>query len=414
VIGPGAAKRAPVTPVSTPAVPTEPVAPNELPDINPTIVALPRSGIRELMEAVWETPGALVVTAGEPSFPTPPHVVEAAHAAARAGKTTYVGETGIPELREALAAKIRTINGYDAQPENIVVSAGGGEGIYAALAALLAPGEGILLPDPGWPNFAMAATMLRADKKFYALDAAHDWMPDIEELERLCDARTRVLLLNAPSNPLGSTITRERLAELVAFAERRGLWILSDECYDEIVFEGGVLSTAAVAGGLDRVISVYTFSKTYAMTGWRIGYVVAPQRAVRQIGKLQEPLISCVNVPTQYGALAALTGPHAIVDEMVATYRGRRDAVCAMLASAGIPALRPSGAFYVWVDIGASGMNSRDFAFALLREMKVGVAPGTAFGTRGDRFVRVSLATETGTLVEAMNRLVDYLKSRET
>jgi aspartate/methionine/tyrosine aminotransferase len=380
--------------------------------VNSTIVALPRSGIRELMEAVWETPGALVLTAGEPSFPTPPHVVEAAGAAARAGKTTYVAETGIPELRDALAAKIRSVNGYDAHPDNIVVAAGGGEGIYASLAALIAPGDGILLPDPGWPNFAMAATMLPADQKFYGLDAAHDWMPDVEELERLCDARTRVLLLNAPSNPLGATITRERLAELVAFAERRGLWILSDECYDEIVFDGGVLSVAAVAGGVDRVISVYTFSKTYAMTGWRIGYVVAPQRAVKQIGKLQEPLISCVNVPTQYGALAALTGPHAIVDEMVATYRARRDSVCALLADAGIPALRPSGAFYVWADIGAAGMNSRDFAFALLREQQVGVAPGTAFGSRGARFIRISLATETGVLLEATRRIVTFTNSR--
>jgi aspartate/methionine/tyrosine aminotransferase len=400
VIGPGVAKRAPVSTTSI------------LPDINSTIAALPRSGIRELMEAVWETPGALVLTAGEPSFPTPPHVVAAANAAALAGKTTYVGETGIPELREALAAKVRAINGYDAQPENIVVSAGGGEGIYASLAALLAPGDGILLPDPGWPNFAMAATMLRAEKHFYSLDAANDWMPDVAELERLCDARTRVLLLNAPSNPLGATITRERLAELVAFAERRGLWILSDECYDEVVFEGGVLSTAAVAGGLDRVISVYTFSKTYAMTGWRIGYVVAPQRAVKQIGKLQEPLISCVNVPTQYGALAALIGPHAIVDEMVATYRERRDTVCALLAQAGIPALRPAGAFYVWADIGASGMNSRDFAFAFLREMQVGVAPGTAFGAHGDRFIRISLATQTDVLLEAMRRLVAFMDRR--
>ncbi len=397
MIATGAAKRAPVTTTST------------VPDVNPAIAALPRSGIRELMEAVWETPGALILTAGEPSFPTPPHVVEAANAAARAGKTTYVGETGIPELREALAAKVRAINGYDATPENIVVSAGGGEGIYAALAALLAPGDGILLPNPGWPNFAMAATMLRAEQQFYSLDAANGWMPEIEELDRLCDARTRVLLLNSPSNPLGATITRERLAGLVAFAERRGLWILADECYDEIVFDGEVLSAAAVAGGLDRVISVYTFSKTYAMTGWRIGYVVAPQRAVKQIGKLQEPLISCVNVPTQYGALAALTGPHAIVDEMVATYRARRDTVCALLANAGIPALRPSGAFYVWADISASGMNGRDFAFAFLREHQVGVAPGTAFGSGGERFIRISLATETETLLEAIRRLVAFL-----
>ncbi len=283
-------------------------------DVSAEIAAIPVSGIRELMNAAWDVPGAILLAAGQPNFPTPPHVVQAATDAALAGKTEYVSDAGIPELRAALAEKIRRVNGYEVTPANVIVSAGGGEGIFATLAALLAPGDGILLPDPGWPNFAMGAGMLRARTLFYPLDASNDYLPEIADLERLCDERTKVLLINSPSNPLGTVIPRERMRELAAFAERRGLWLVSDECYDEIVFDDGFVSAAAVADP-DRTIAIYTFSKTYAMTGWRVGYVAAPLRVTAQLAKLQEPLISCVNTPAQYAALAALNGPQAIVEE---------------------------------------------------------------------------------------------------
>ncbi|HEY0382569.1 MAG TPA: aminotransferase class I/II-fold pyridoxal phosphate-dependent enzyme [Candidatus Elarobacter sp.] len=366
---------------------------------------MPRSGIREIMDAAWATPDAIVLAVGEPNFPTPPHVVDAAAAAARAGKTGYVSNAGITELREALAEKIRLRNGYDVSPEQVVVTNGGVEGLFAALAAVLDPGDGILLPDPGWPNFAMMATMLRARILAYPLVPENGFLPTVADLERLCDAGTKAVLLNSPSNPLGSVIDRERMREIAAFAAARNLWIVSDECYDETVFDERFVSAAAVADP-ERTIAVYTFSKTYAMTGWRVGYVAAPSRAVAQIAKLQEPLISCVNVPAQYAALAALTGPQDVVAEMVAAYRERRDEVCRRLAAAGVPALPPSGAFYVWAGVRASGMSSRDFAFALLRERSVAVTPGTAFGPNGEGFVRISLATEPAALYEGIDRLI--------
>ncbi len=377
-------------------------------DVSPDIAAIPVSGIRELMNAAWATPGAIHLAAGQPNFPTPPHVVRAAHEAALAGQTAYVSDAGIPELREALAAKIRRVNGYGVAAENVIVSAGGGEGIFATLAALLAPGDGILLPDPGWPNFAMGAGMLRARTLFYPLDASRDYLPEIADLERLCDARTKVLLINSPSNPLGTVIPRERMRELAAFAERRGLWLVSDECYDQTVFDDRFVSAGAVADP-DRTIAIYTFSKTYAMTGWRVGYVAAPERVAAQLAKLQEPLISCVNTPSQYAALAALNGPQAIVEEMRTAYRERRDEVCARLARGGVPAPVPSGAFYVWADVRAGGTSSRDFALRLLRERGVAVAPGSAFGARGEGYVRISLATEPAELVEGIDRLVAAL-----
>jgi aspartate/methionine/tyrosine aminotransferase len=381
----------------------------QLAAVSTTIAGMARSGIREIMDAAWQTPGTIVLAVGDPNFPTPPHVVDAADAAARAGKTGYVSNVGIPELREALAEKIRSRNHYDVASDGIVVTNGGVEGIFAALATVLDPGDGILLPDPGWPNFTMDATMLRARILSYPLLAENGFLPAIADLERLCDTGTKVLLLNSPSNPLGSVIDRDRMREIAAFAESRNLWIVSDECYDETVFDDRFVSAAAVADP-QRTIAIYTFSKTYAMTGWRVGYVAAPVRASAQIAKLQEPLISCVNAPAQYAALAALTGPQDVVAQMNAAYQERRDEVCRRLAAAGVPALPPSGAFYVWADVRASGLPSRDFAFALLRERGVAVAPGTAFGRNGEGFVRISLATEPDALYEGIDRIVAALQ----
>jgi aspartate/methionine/tyrosine aminotransferase len=382
----------------------------QLAGVSPAIAEIPRSGIREIMDAAWQIPGAILLAVGEPNFPTPPHVVDAADAAARSGKTGYVSNVGIQELRDALAVKIRDRNGYDVSAENVIVTSGGVEGIFASLAAVLGPGDGILLPDPGWPNFAMMARILRARVQPYPLAAAHDFLPTVDDLERTCDSGTRVLLLNSPSNPLGAVIDRERMTEIAAFAEAHDLWIVSDECYDATLFDDRFVSAAAVADP-ERTIAIYTFSKTYAMTGWRVGYVAAPARASVQIAKLQEPLISCVNAPAQYAALAALTGPQDVVAQMNRAYRERRDEVCRRLDHAGVPALPPSGAFYVWVDVRAAGLPSRDFAFALLRERAVAIAPGTAFGPGGEGFARVSLATEPSALYEGIDRLIAALGS---
>jgi aspartate/methionine/tyrosine aminotransferase len=380
----------------------------QLAAVSATVAGIPRSGIREIMDVAWQTPGAILLAVGEPNFPTPPHVVEAADAAARSGKTGYVSNAGIPELRDALAAKIRDRNGYGVAAEDVIVTSGGVEGIYASLAAVLDPGDGILLPDPGWPNFAMMAQMLRARILPYPLVPENGFLPTIGDLERLCDSGTKVLLLNSPSNPLGAVIDRERMEALAAFAEAHDLWIVSDECYDATLFDERFVSAAAVAG-TERTIAIYTFSKTYAMTGWRVGYVAAPRRASTQIAKLQEPLISCVNAPAQYAALAALTGPQDVVAEMNRSYRERRDEVCRRLAAAGVPAMPPSGAFYIWVDVSAAGLPSRDFAFAMLRERGVAVAPGTAFGPGGEGFARISLATDATALYEGIDRIIAAL-----
>jgi aspartate aminotransferase len=217
-----------------------------------------------------------------------------------------------------------------------------------------------------------------------------------------------VLVVNSPSNPLGAVVPASLSAELVAFAERHGLWLVSDECYDEIAFDGTFASPLAVAPS-PRVIAAYSFSKVYAMTGWRVGYCVAPPEVAATLTRLQEPIVSCVNAPAQMAALAAVTGPQAIVGEMRDAYRERRDAAVALLSAAGVGVLRPAGAFYLWVDISRSGRDSRDFAFSLIAERGVACAPGTAFGAAGEGFVRLSMASELDVLLEGARRLVAHM-----
>ncbi|MDT0264106.1 pyridoxal phosphate-dependent aminotransferase [Jatrophihabitans lederbergiae] len=372
--------------------------------VSAAAAGMPSSGIREIMNAAWGRREVIHLEVGQPDFATPAHIIAAAHAAALAGRTGYTPTAGIPELRTALAEKIGARNGFCVDPAQVVLGNGGAQAIYATLVVLTEPGDGILLPDPAWPNFAMMAALLGLDVAHYSLTAAGGYVPDLDELERLVTPRTRVLLLNSPSNPLGSVIDAERMEALFAFAVKHDLWVLSDECYDEITFESPAVSPATFDTD-GRVATVYSFSKTYAMTGWRLGYVAAPPAVAEVLANAQEPLISCLHTPTQYAALAALQSAPEVIATMVASYRQRRDTVVGRLTARGIDAFRPAGAFYTWVDVSACGAGSREFALRLLLEEDVAVAPGSAFGAGGDGFVRISLAAHERDLEVGCDRL---------
>jgi aspartate/methionine/tyrosine aminotransferase len=279
------------------------------------------------------------------------------------------------------------------------------EAIHATLTTLADPGDEVLMPDPAWPDFVQMAALLGTPARFYHQTAATDYLPDVAELEGLVNERTRVLIVNSPSNPLGAVIPGERLAQLVEFAERHDLWLISDECYDEIAFDGDFVSTMAVAPS-PRVVSIYSFSKVYAMTGWRIGYAVAPPEVAAAMTRLQEPLISCVNAPTQMAALEAVTGPQDVVAAMRDAYRERRDRALEVLRAGDLPVRTPKGAFYLWVDISRAGRRSDAFVRDLIQERGVAVSPGTAFGAAGDDFVRLSLASDMEHLLEGSRRLI--------
>ena len=382
------------------------------PGINTVAAAMPRSGIREVMDAAWGRPGVIHLEVGEPDFATPAHVVEAAHRAVAAGATHYTPTAGVPELRERLADKMSRRDSRPVTPAQIVATHGGVAGIYLTLQALTEPGDEVLLPDPAWPNFLMMANLLRLQPRLYPLRRDAGFVPRAEDVERLISNRSKVLLLNSPSNPLGAVITRDGIRELTELATGRGLWTLSDECYDELVFaDGGFTSPATFAP--DRVVTVGSFSKTYAMTGWRIGYVTAPPALATPIAKCVEPLLSCANMPAQMAAIAALDGPQSVVAEMRSSYLERRDAAVDLLRRRDQPLLVPDGAFYLWVDISESGLPSREFALRLLADRSVAVAPGTAFGG-GEGYVRVSLATAMPELLEGLGRLSAFAASERS
>lgn len=369
---------------------------------------LPPHGIREIMEAAWRHPDAIHLEVGEPDFATPAPVSEAAVAALREGFTHYTSNAGIPELRAAVAANMARRSGLRIAPEQVVVTAGAVTAMASALLTLAGPGDEVLVPDPAWPNYVQWVQLQHSVPVPYPLRQERAFVPDPGDLEARITPRTKVMILNSPGNPTGAVFPPAALAELVALARRHDLWVISDEIYERIVFDQAH-SFAAAADRDGRVITVSGVSKTYAMTGWRVGYAVAPAAVAAVMVRLQEPLTSCVNGIAQRAAVAALgEGTEAAVGAMVATYRRRRDAALEIVRRHGRYRYTPHGAFYLLVDVRDAGLGSRDFALALLEAEGVAVAPGGAFGGGGEGFVRVSLATEDGALAEGLTRLVRF------
>lgn len=370
------------------------------------ITGMPRSGIREIMDLASRVDGAIHLEVGEPNFDTPEHVVEAAAQAARDGFTRYTPNAGIEPLREAMAEKVRDRNGIEATPDQIIVTPGAVAGLYSAMAALVDPGSEILVGDPGWPNYSLMMRLQGIDPVYYPLNAENGLVPNAATIEPLITGRTRAIIHNSPGNPTGAITPRESLIELLAMAEEHDLWVFTDEVYDEMWFDTPPEALAPLDES-GRVFSFFSMSKTYAMTGWRVGYMVAPPGLSDVIIKAQEPITSCVNAPAQKGALAAITGPQDCVEEMRSAYASRRDRVVELLDQTGIPYVRPTGAFYLMVDVSPSGLSGMDFARRLVEDHAVAVVPGSTFGPDSGRFVRVSLATATDLLVEGVTRLAD-------
>ena len=376
----------------------------------PTLAAgaetMPRSGIRQVMDLAWSLPDPVIgLHVGEPSFPSPPHVIEAARASYAAGETHYVPNAGIGELRSAIAEKVSTANGFAVTERNVVVSAGGAQALHNAFSLTLEAGDEVLIPDPGWPNYAMAVQLVQGVPVRYPLRSERGFRPDPAELAGLVTDRTRLIVVNTPSNPLGTVLHAAEVEALVRFAEEHDLWLLSDECYDALTFGSPHVSP----GRFDRdgrVLSAFSFSKTYAMTGLRVGYLVTPEDVAQHAAKLQEPLLACVNAPAQAAALAALRGPPDDVITMREAYRERRDRAVAQLDAQGMRYLRPEGAFYLWVDVrDRCAGDVAGWAMDLLRSSHVAVAPGTTFGPLGEGWVRLSLATDAEDLLEGIRRM---------
>ena len=373
--------------------------------------ALRRSEIRLLFDAAASIgPDVIRLEVGEPSFTTPAHVIDAAARAAHDGHTGYGPNGGLLSLRELLAGKLRRVNGIEASTDEIVVTPGGMNALYSIYLALLEPGDEVLLPTPGFPNMDETVALLRGTPVFYPLTADAGFLPDIEALEALVTARTKVLFVNTPANPTGAVYPAALMGDLVDFAARHDLWLLCDEVYDEMILSDGCVHTAAAPLDPDgRVITVCSFSKVYAMTGWRVGYAVAPVAVADVLRKLQEPLVSCPSTISQKAAEAALTGPREPYDQMLAAYRRRRAVALDTAASSGVEAIASDGTLYMLLDVSASGADDLEFALKLLDSHSVSVAPGSVFGPAGQGWARISLAAEEEAIAEGVRRLAKAL-----
>jgi len=373
------------------------------------VLGLAESGIRRIMNMAMEIPGVTRLEVGEPLFPTPPHIIEAALAAAREGYTKYTGNSGIPSLRNAIAERVSDTYGLRVAAEQVGVTVGAVGAISGVLRALVDQGDHVLLPDPGWPNYHMMCMCVGAVPVRYPLPPENGFLPDPAAIEGVLTDRSKVMVVNSPSNPLGTVFPEDLVRDLVAFARAHDLYLISDEVYEKIIFEGG--HTPASAFDTDgRVIVASGFSKTYAMTGWRVGYAVAAEPIIRQLGKLQEAYVSCTPAPSQKAAEAALAGPQDCVAAMRETYRENRAVAKEVLDRHGIPYVEPHGAFYLWVEVGCE--DSTGFALGLLEKKKVSVAPGSTFGPSGEGFVRISLASAGDDIRTGLTALADFREGR--
>lgn len=364
-----------------------------------------RSAIREIFDRANAMEDVIRLEIGEPSFVTPAHIRVGAREAADAGFTRYTPNGGFASLRELIAEKIERVDGYTVGADEVVVTPGAMNALFSLYLALLEPGDEVLLPTPGYPNMDEMVRLLGGVAVFYELRSENGYLPDPSEVEALVTRRTKAIFVNTPSNPTGAVFPRELVQELVDVAARHGFWLISDEVYDEMILDSGIEHFSPARLDRERVVTVYSFSKIYAMTGWRIGYLAAPRLLADVVRKLQEPQVSCPSAISQKAAEAALLGPREAIDAMTEAYRVRRDRAWSAIERNGLRAFRTQGTFYMLLDIGEEAIDSMAFALRLLEEHRVAVAPGVVHGPGGAGKVRISLAVEPEVIEEGIARI---------
>jgi aspartate/methionine/tyrosine aminotransferase len=350
---------------------------------------------------------------GEPDFDTPAHIRRAAAEALEAGWTHYGPSAGLRDLRESIARYIERTRGLYVAPEQVVVTPGGKPILFYTMLALLEEGDEAIYPNPGFPIYESMIDFVGARAVPLRLREERNWSFDVDELASLITPRTKLVVLNSPHNPTGGTLDRKTLAGIAELAARHPFMILSDEIYSRMVYEGGHESIATFPGLQQRTILLDGFSKTYAMTGWRLGYGVMEKGLATHVARLMTNSNSCTNSFVQKAGIAALEGPQEPAEDMIAEFHRRRDHIVAGLnALPGVTCTRPTGAFYAFPNITGTGMASADLAKSLLDEAGVAVLSGTAFGRYGEGYLRLSYANSIPNLEQALGRMGAYLEER--
>jgi aspartate aminotransferase len=347
---------------------------------------------------------------GEPDFPTPAHVADAAFAAIRVGETGYCPAPGIPELREAAAAEIARTRGVPVAPGRVVVANGAKPFLLFTVLATCEPGDEVLYPDPGFPIYESAIRFAGATPVPLTLRERDDFAFSPDELQARMSPRTKLVILNSPHNPTGGVLAPETLAAAADVLRDSAAWVLSDEVYGRLLYEGSFASIASEPGMLERTVVLDSFSKTYAMTGWRCGYAAVPEPLAEPLTRFVVNTTSCVPPFVQRAGVAALTGPQDDVAAMLAEFRARRDLVVSGLAALpGVSCRVPHGAFYAFPNVAALPLGADALAERLLEEAGVALLSGTAFGRAGEGHMRLSYATSRERLQEGLERMGAFL-----
>jgi aspartate aminotransferase len=349
---------------------------------------------------------------GEPDFQTPPHVVEAGVRALRDGLTKYGPSAGLPELREAICESLWATRRVKATPDEVVVTPGAKPIIFFGVLATVNPGDEVLLPDPGFPIYESVVRFVGGVPVPVPLLEANGFALDPAALDRLATPRTKLLIFNSPANPTGGVIPPADIERLAAFAQRRDLWVMADEIYSQILYDGTHASIAALPGMKERTILIDGFSKTYAMTGWRLGYGAMPADLAAHVAKLMVNSNSCTATFVQAAGVAALRGPQEASHAMVAEFRRRRDLVVGRLNEIpGIRCAMPGGAFYAFPNVTGLPTDAGAFADRLLATHGVAALAGTCFGKGGDGYIRLSYANSMSNLQAACDRIAAVARS---
>ncbi|AGI47189.1 Aspartate/tyrosine/aromatic aminotransferase [Thermoplasmatales archaeon BRNA1] len=346
---------------------------------------------------------------GEPDFVTPENIIGAAKKSLDEGFTHYTPSMGVPDLREAIANAVRKDNGINASSYNVLVTPTK-QAIFLTALAYLDPGDEVILPDPGWVSYEADIKLCGAKPVYVPLFYDEDFILSPERVEAAITPKTRMIVLNTPANPTGCVLPEATIRAIAEIAEKHDLMVLADEIYEKVIYSGRHFSIASIPGMMDRTITVSGLSKTYAMTGWRVGWAVSSVENIKSINKLQTHSISCCTSFAQMGAVEALNGPTDSRDRMVAEFKKRRDLALDLLAEVkGIECKKPEGAFYLFPKYDAD-IHSADLATKLLKEAHVAVTPGAAFGPHGEGFFRISYATSDDQIREGISRIKKFMQ----
>ncbi|PAU68655.1 aromatic amino acid aminotransferase [Bifidobacterium italicum] len=380
--------------------------------INRAIEALKPSGIRKYFDLANSMEGVISLGVGEPDFDTPWHISASAVESFEEGRTHYTANRGLIALRRQIANYYRNRYGIDYDPESqILVTVGGSEAVDLCCRTLIEPGDEVIVLDPNYVAYEPAITMAGGVPVRIELTQAHDFKLLPEDLEAAICEKTKAIILNFPSNPTGGVMDRDDYARIVPIIRESGIYVISDEIYSELLFEGEFCSPANFEEIRDQVLVINGFSKAFAMTGWRLGYLLSNPALSAQLTKVHQFVIMSAPTAAQYAAIEALEHGMPDIAAMRREYEARRNLICARLNRMGLTTNVPKGTFYVFANITSSGLSSDEFCVRLLEEQRVAVVPGTAFGESGEGFVRISYATSMEHIKEACSRIGLFLES---